>query len=154
MFEVLARRASHRRIKQHNLTAATQTTGKLDVFHQRDWGEPANSRKMIAPDKHALVAVDSTESARMPALEFFQFSQPRMTLIKLPIKRAADKSPVVHGRSERFQVGLGQNGIDMMEEQDIACGELCAEVHLYSAAGTFSGAFLDFLMIELWFKQI
>ena len=50
MFEVLPGRAPHRWIQQHDLAAATQPTGKLDVFHQRLVGESADRLEECALD--------------------------------------------------------------------------------------------------------
>ncbi|MEY2487634.1 MAG: hypothetical protein QOH39_3282 [Verrucomicrobiota bacterium] len=104
---------------------------------------------MLASDKDALIAVDRPESPRMPSLKAFEPAQTRMAFIELAIKCASDPGRLAHRMSERLQMRLSQNGIDVVKEQYLARGHFRGDIHLQSAAGSSGCALLDFWMGEI-----
>jgi hypothetical protein len=54
--KVPPRRSSHRRIDNHNLAGAAQSSRKLHVFHQWNCRESAQALENFAPHKDRLVA--------------------------------------------------------------------------------------------------
>ena len=78
-------------IEQDDAARAAEAFGKLEVFHEREVGEPAQRLEVRAPDEDRLIAIERAEGAVVPALERLEPAAVRMALIEGAIKRATDK---------------------------------------------------------------
>ena len=65
----------------------------------------------------------------------FQWSEPRMPVIKFPIKRSTDNRRGAQGESKRGEVLGPQSRVGVMKNEDIAGCLFRAEIHLGAAVG-------------------
>ena len=119
-----------RRIEHGDSPGPAKATGEFDIFHERNSGEAAQFLKDGAPDENGLIAVKCAAMPGEKSSDRFEPHQPGMAPIEFSKEGAADHSTILQGDFDRFEMGVVQAGVAMLEKDYVTFAGSRAQIHL------------------------